>query len=109
MEKVKNTIINTIEEGDNLFLIKGYFPDSFVNYEDIKWRFVHLDADLYEPIFNGLVKFWPNVVKNGCVLIHDYNNHYRGVKKAVEDYFKNKELILIALPDKSGSVLLIKT
>jgi O-methyltransferase len=38
---------------ENCIIVKGYFPETANGIED-KFVFVSIDADLYEPIYNGL-------------------------------------------------------
>lgn len=94
--------------GENLELIQGFFPDTFEGMEDKKWRFVHLDADLYEPMKAGVEKFWPNIVEGGLLLIHDYNGAYVGTKKAIDEYFLPLGIVPMPLPDKVGSAFVFK-
>lgn len=66
----------------------GYFPDSAKEVND-EFCFVNLDTDLYQPILAGLEFFYPQMVENGVILIHDYfNNELPGVRKAIVDYEK---------------------
>lgn len=96
-------------DSSGLDLIKGYFPATFKGMESKKWRFVHLDADLYEPMKAGVQAFWPNIVTGGILLIHDYNGDYVGTKKAIDEYFAPLGIVPIPLPDKVGSALVIKS
>lgn len=107
LELVKRNIAGS-RESEGLELVKGYFPDTFKGMEDKKWRFVHLDADLYEPMKEGVNLFWPNIVKGGVLLIHDYNGEYVGTKKAIDEYFHPLGIKPIPLPDKVGSAVVIK-
>jgi O-methyltransferase len=68
---------------------------------------VHLDADLYEPILEGLKFFYPRMPKHGMILVHDYNA-WIGARKAVDDFFSDKPELVIPMPDKSGSALIVK-
>ena len=43
----------------------------------------------------------------GIILVHDYNA-WIGARKAVDDFFADKEEMPVPMPDKSGSVLIIK-
>ena len=97
------------EDPPRLFLRQGFFPDTFAGLEDRRWRFVHLDCDLYESIKNGLTLFWPRLVSGGVMLIHDYSGgFYLGVRKAVDEYFEPLGLRPVPLADKAGSVVIIK-
>jgi len=93
---------------NNLILRKGIFPETFKGVESKKWRFVHLDCDLYAPTKEGLGLFWPNIVQGGILLVHDYNAGYLGVKKAVDEYFLPLGIIPVPLCDKVGSAVIIK-
>lgn len=97
------------EEGDpRLSLIKGFFPDSFKGFEDMKFRFVQLDADLYAPMKSGLEKFWPRIVPGGVLVLHDYNGTYTGTKIASDEFFGPLGIIPVPVPDKVGSAVVIK-
>jgi O-methyltransferase len=43
---------------ENCIVRKGYFPETAEDLED-EFVFVSIDADLYEPIYNGLCYFYP--------------------------------------------------
>jgi hypothetical protein len=100
--------IRGLDLSKRLFLHKGYFPETFSGLESKEWRFVHLDCDLYEPIRAGLENFWPKLVNQGVMLIHDYNSAYLGVKKAVDEFCQLNSITPIPYIDKSGSVILVK-
>ena len=58
-----------------------------------KISFLRLDTDFYESTLNELKIFFPLLSKNGILLIDDYG-HHSGCKKAVDKYFKNKNVWL---------------
>src|SRR5207247_2367102 len=87
VEKVFNYISNG-QKPDKLHMVKGYFPETFRGHEKIKWRFVLLDADLYNPMKAGAECFWENIVDGGVLLIHDYTGGYSGTKKAIDEFFE---------------------
>ncbi|KAB1438647.1 TylF/MycF/NovP-related O-methyltransferase [Candidatus Galacturonibacter soehngenii] len=67
---------------------KGYFPESALEVNEM-FTFVNLDLDLYKPTLEGLRFFYPKLVDNGIIVIHDYfNPEWPNVKKAVEYYEK---------------------
>lgn len=89
---------------------KGYFPQTTVGLENHQWALISLDADLYEPIYEGLKYFYPRLNHGGMILLHDYNNkQFIGAHQAVEDYEKQYgKLLLIPLSDIHGSCVIIK-
>jgi O-methyltransferase len=88
--------------------IKGFFPESAKNIDD-SFVFVSLDADLYEPIYNGLRFFYPKLVNGGYIFIHDFNNdNYKGARKAVEQFCDEERINFLPLPDSGGSAAILK-
>ncbi len=95
-------------ENENVEFIAGFFPDSVPQYlHSEMFAFVHLDADLYDPIFAGLNWFYKRVIKGGVMIVHDYNA-WPGARAAVNDFFIDKPEVVIPMPDKSGSALIVK-
>jgi len=90
----------------NVFFWKGYFPESIPNGLTT-FAFVHLDADLYDPILKGLEYFYPRMSRSGIIVVHDYNA-WPGARKAVDEFFADKNELPIPMPDKSGSAFIIK-
>ncbi|MDR3328755.1 MAG: TylF/MycF family methyltransferase [Prevotellaceae bacterium] len=87
---------------------KGFFPQTAEGLED-RFCFVNLDADLYEPILQGLKFFYPRLEKGGYILVHDYNNsEYRGAKEAVRQFCEGENITFLPLPDASGSAIICK-
>ncbi|MEN0616110.1 TylF/MycF/NovP-related O-methyltransferase [Klebsiella indica] len=88
---------------------EGHFPGTATGIEE-RFAFVSLDADLYAPTLSGLEWFYPRLVPNGCILLHDYHNaRFPGVKQAMSD-FENQagRLCLVPLCDLHGSVLIVR-
>ena len=106
LEYVKN-IVAPLNEA--VHFIKGYFPDSIPEYfEKKKFAFVHLDADLYEPILAGLKFFYPRMSCHGTIVVHDYNA-WPGARLAVDEFMRDKPELVIPMPDKSGSAVINKS
>lgn len=64
----------------------GRFPAALPP-EGTRFRFVHLDCDLYQSVRAGLEYFCPRMVPGGIMLIDDYNAATcPGAKRAVTEY-----------------------
>ncbi|HEY5407289.1 MAG TPA: TylF/MycF/NovP-related O-methyltransferase [Ginsengibacter sp.] len=88
--------------------VKGFFPASAKDIHD-QFVFVSLDADLYEPIYEGLKFFYQKLVKGGYIFIHDFNNdNYKGARKAVEQFCTETNISFTPIPDSGGSVIINK-
>jgi len=100
---------NISQKNNNISYYQGYFPESIpANFFDkLRFAFVHLDADLYESISKGLQFFYPRMSPKGMIIVHDYNA-WPGARKAVDDFFSDEDELPIPMPDKSGSVLIVK-
>ena len=67
---------------------------------DDEFFFVNLDMDLYRPTLEGLRFFGERMVRGGCILVHDYFSHYRGVGQAVTEYLEGRRLAAIPIGDE---------
>lgn len=91
-----------------VFFYRGYFPQSIPRtLHERTFAFVHLDADLYAPILEGLRFFYPRVPRGGVILVHDYNS-WPGARRAVDEFFAGKPETPLPMPDKSGSAVVVK-
>lgn len=96
------------QRNENVRFHKGFFPESIPpSLLNDTFAFVHLDADLYDPISQGLSFFYPRLSRRGMIVVHDYNS-WPGAHKAVDEFFRDKLELPIPMPDKSGSVLIVK-
>ncbi|HEG2599166.1 TPA: class I SAM-dependent methyltransferase [Campylobacter jejuni] len=86
---------------DQCCFVKGYFPESVTQIsQNEKFKFVNIDMDLYQPILEGLEYFYPRLVKNGVILIHDYfHPYYTGAKKAVDEFCQKMNLKCFPIGD----------
>jgi O-methyltransferase len=103
-----DAVLKIMPYPDKCVIVKGFFPES-AKGRNATYKFVSIDADLYEPIYNGLVFFYPKLVPGGYIFIHDYNNdRYKGSRKAVEQFCTEQKINCVPLPDSGGSVIIIK-
>jgi len=103
-ERVKDFI----DGNDNIFLHKGYFPETANEIKEKEFAFVHLDADLYKPTLAGLKYFYPRLAKGGVMFIHDYNHTWDGVRKAIDEFRKDNDIIISEVADMQGSLMVHK-
>ena len=104
----KQEVIKYIEGNSNVDVREGIFPETASGLENETFSFVHLDADLYKSTLDGLNFFYPKLSPGGCLIVHDYNHNWDGVKKAVDEFSQNIPEFFVAMPDMYGSVTLIK-
>jgi O-methyltransferase len=93
----------------NLKLVKGWFPDSFRGHEHLRWRFVHIDFDLYQPIKAALETVWDRMLPGGVVLVHDYGAYgFPAARKAVDEFCRSVGQAPIELSDRWSTAAIRK-
>lgn len=109
----KDTSVNRVLEfigskNENITVNVGFFPETVTKlHEDKTFSFVSLDADLYQPTYDGLNFFFPRLSDGAIILVHDFNA-WKGARKAVDRFCEENKLFPIPMPDKSGSVIIRK-
>jgi O-methyltransferase len=77
------------DTNNNVRLIKGIFPDSAQQYEDLDFSFVHVDTDFYLSVKACLEWFWPRLPRGGIIVLDDYLwPNCPGVGPALNDFSK---------------------
>lgn len=71
-----------------LHLVKGLFEDTLHPAEPV--ALAHIDGDWYESVMTCLVRIVPCLVQGGVLVIDDYAD-WSGCRKAVDDYFADKQ------------------
>jgi len=92
-------------------IAKTSYPENLISYHkgDIckanfipnKISFLRLDTDWYESTKCELEKFYNSVVSGGVIMIDDYG-HWRGCKKAVDEFLLDKPNIKLVQIDYTG-------
>lgn len=107
LEDVKNNLYLTGFPFDKLHFIKGKVEvtiPEFVPQKDI--ALLRLDTDFYESTFHELTWLFPKLVRNGVLIIDDYG-HWKGCRKAVDEYFKSLNFpIFLNRIDYTGRLLI---
>ena len=76
---------------------KGIFPLTAETIKNKRFSFVNLDADLYKSTLSCLEFFYPRMNIGGVIISHDYIS-VPGVRKAFDEFFKEKTEPIIELP-----------
>ena len=86
----------------------GYFPETAAGIEDT-FAVASLDADLYKPLYDGLLYFYPRMAHGGYIIIHDYNNtRFGGAKHAVRRFCEEHRVFVVPLSDLHGTGIIVK-
>ena len=100
--RFKDTTIDIVKEVigniDNVYIRKGYFPETAAGLENERFAFVMLDVDLYAPTLAGLEFFYPRMSPRGYIFIHDYADGWEA-HRAVNDFMADKREGIVYIPD----------
>ena len=84
-------VLGKLPRREQAVIRQGYFPETARGLEDVRFLFVNLDFDLYDPTLAGLRFFFPRLAEGGCLLVHDYYTPmYHGIKEAIGDFEKER-------------------
>ena len=102
LSEVKRNMTSTKYPGNNIIFIKGKVEETIPKTMPSKIAILRLDTDWYESTKHELIHLFPLVSKNGVLIIDDYG-YWAGSKKAVEEYFSNKSILLNRI-DSTGRI-----
>jgi hypothetical protein len=85
---------------DGVKFIQGFIPESLKKFDNTPIALLNLDLDLYQPTMDSLNYFWKYILPGGVILLDDYDGEaeqkkWPGVKKAVDEFCENNDLILM--------------
>lgn len=102
-------VLSKMKYKQKCIIRRGYFPGTANGLENERFSFVSIDADLFEPIYQGLRWFYPRLNYGGIIFVHDYNNReYTGSAEAVQKYCSENGIPYFLLPDECGSAVIMK-
>ena len=98
LESVKKNFEKNTGGNDKLICIKGKVEDTLKikNNLPTKISLLRLDTDWYESTKIELEVLFPLLSKNGILIIDDYG-YWKGSKKAVDEYFQDKDANLFKI------------
>ncbi len=90
----------------NVNIHPGIFPETADAIKDLKFSFIHLDADLYSVTRKALEFFYPRMLPGGRILAHDYGQ-CESIWRAFDEFIIGKPEKL--QPMELTQVMLIKS
>lgn len=96
-----------LKEFDFVEVYKGWVPEKFNIVDNLKFSFVHIDVDLYEPTLKSLEFFFPRLEEGGIIVCDDYNSiDFIGSKLAWDEFFSDKKVNFKFAPTLGGSFVI---
>lgn len=93
LSEVKKNMDLTGYPRNNIVFVKGKVEETIPKTIPSKIAILRLDTDWYESTKHELIHLFPILSKNGVLIIDDYG-HWAGSKKAVDEYFSNRQMLL---------------
>lgn len=99
---------SNLSEFDFIDYYQGWVPERFPEVASLKFAFVHIDVDLYQPIRDTFLFFYPLLAENGIMVFDDYGfKLFPGAQQAVDEILKDlDDPLFVPLP--SGQAFLVK-
>ncbi len=95
----KEIVENLINRMDlnNIEILEGVFPeDTGSKVEKLKFRFVHIDVDVYQSAKDIINWIWDKIVPCGIIVYDDYGSRFcDGITKYVNEQINCKDRIII--------------
>lgn len=86
IEDVKNNLLRSPYPQERFHLTKGKVEDTIPRVAPEKISLLRLDTDYYESTKHELEHLFPRLQKGGVLVVDDYG-HFKGARKAVDEYF----------------------
>ena len=104
----QDMVQNNLKAFDFIEYHKGWIPDRFDDVSDRTFCFVHIDVDLYQPIYDSFCFFYPRMAQDGIMVFDDYGClQFPGAQKAVDQCLKEHgNPFFVPLP--SGQAFLVR-
>jgi hypothetical protein len=93
LEDVETNMRATGYPADRVHLVKGDVRETLPGEAPDDIALLRLDTDYYDSTKHELETLYPRLAQGGVLLIDDYG-HYRGSKKAVDEYFDGRRIFL---------------
>ncbi len=104
LEKVKKYL----GKHENIVFHAGYFPETTKGLENESYAFVNIDVDLHDPTLAGLEYFYPRLSPGGIILVHDYNQDWPELMKAVDGFCLSAKIRPLMVADADSTIMIVK-
>jgi hypothetical protein len=104
MEDVERNLVSTGYPRDRVIMVKGPVEDTLPAAAPERIAILRLDTDWYESTQHELAHLFPRLSPGGVLIIDDYG-HWAGARRAVDEYFEEKRLVMyLSRIDHTGRI-----
>jgi hypothetical protein len=101
-EEVKRNLASTGYDPSQLVFVKGPVEQTLPAHAPERIALLRLDTDWYESTYHEMVHLYPRLSPGGVLIVDDYG-HWKGCRKAVDQYIEENRLrILLTRSDYTG-------
>jgi O-methyltransferase len=93
IDEVRANMASTGYPGDKVRLVKGMVENTAAANAPARLALLRLDSDWYASSKVALEVFWPRLASGGVLIVDDYG-HYKGQRKAVDEFFAGSPQLL---------------
>lgn len=87
----------------------GWIPERFKDVNGRNFSFVHIDVDLYQPVYDSLEYFIPSMIDGGVIMLDDYGcNETPGALLATNEVSALFNQSVIRLPYGQAMIIIRK-
>lgn len=105
-----NEVRETLADFSDVNIFKGWIPDVFSELPEQKYRFVHVDVDVYEPTLASFRYFFPRMSPGGIMICDDFgpwaDDNWPGCIRAVNEFANESGQVYAVM--NTGNVMFIK-
>lgn len=102
----QDLVIDNLKDFPNISYYKGWIPDILLTLPEMKYKFVHIDVDLYDPIKGACAYFYDRCISGGIMLFDDYGSlAFPGAKKAIDEFCANKQIRPISISTAQAVII----
>jgi O-methyltransferase len=101
----------TLADFPDVEIHQGWVPGAFSMLPERRYRFVHVDVDLYQPTRDSLEYFYPRLHAGAMIVVDDFGpwpggGRYPGCSKAVTEFCEHRDLAFAALT--TGNAVIVR-
>lgn len=94
----RDTSLESVAEfvdSGNVVYKKGLFSEFLKHDNDMRYKFVHVDCDVYNSVIEACLYFTPRMVPGGIIVFDDYGSPTcLGVRKAINSFYGKRSVKL---------------
>jgi O-methyltransferase len=102
-QAVRETVLSSGYPAERVHLVAGPVEETLPRHAPGELAVLRLDTDWYESTRHELEHLYPRLAVGGVLIVDDYG-HWKGARRAVDEYFAGREPLLLTRIDYTGRI-----